>query len=37
MYRYDIQKYDINSFASFAQDWYKNVTPEKVPSPKTPL
>lgn len=37
MYKYDIHKYDINSFVSFAQDWYKNVSPEKVPSPKTPL
>ncbi|GJQ74669.1 hypothetical protein Trydic_g21521 [Trypoxylus dichotomus] len=37
MYRYHIQKYDISSFVSFAQDWYKNVTPEKVPVPKTPF
>ncbi|KRT85930.1 Thioredoxin, partial [Oryctes borbonicus] len=37
MYRYLIQKYDVSSFVSFAQDWYKNVSPEKVPVPKTPF
>ncbi|XP_044259744.1 thioredoxin domain-containing protein isoform X2 [Tribolium madens] len=36
MYKYQIQKYDIASFTSFAQEWYKNVTPLRVPSPKTP-
>ncbi|KAK9692466.1 Thioredoxin [Popillia japonica] len=37
MYRYHIQKYDIPSFVSFAQEWHKNVSPEKVPLPKTPF
>ncbi|XP_055615727.1 thioredoxin domain-containing protein [Toxorhynchites rutilus septentrionalis] len=36
-YRYDIGKYDIKSFVTFAQDWYKNTTPEKVPVPPTPF
>lgn len=36
-YKYDIGKYDIKSFVRFAQDWYKNVTPEKVPVPQTPF
>lgn len=37
MYRYDIPKYDIDSFVDFAKSWYKNVTPEKVPLPKSPF
>lgn len=37
MYRYQIQKYDVASFVSFAQEWYKNVKPERVPHPKTPF
>lgn len=37
MYKYEIHKYDVPSFVSFAQDWYKNVSPEKIPHPKTPL
>lgn len=37
MYRYEIKKYDVASFVAFAQEWYKNMHPEKVPVPKTPL
>ncbi|KAG5863338.1 hypothetical protein JTB14_000247 [Gonioctena quinquepunctata] len=37
MYRYNIQKFDVRSFVDFAQNWYKNVTPEKVPLPKSPF
>lgn len=37
MYRYDIKKYDIDSFIDFAKSWYKNVSPEKVPLPKSPF
>nr|XP_022910458.1 thioredoxin domain-containing protein-like [Onthophagus taurus] len=37
MYRYHIQVYDVASFVSFITEWYKNVTPEKVPLPKTPF
>lgn len=36
-YRYEIKKYDIKSFVSFAQDWYKNTTPEKVPVAPSPF
>ncbi|XP_058813538.1 thioredoxin domain-containing protein [Topomyia yanbarensis] len=36
-YRYEIGKYDIKSFVKFAQDWYKNTTPEKVPVPPSPF
>lgn len=37
LYRYMFQKYDISSLTSFAQDWYKNATPENVPHPQTPF
>jgi thiol-disulfide isomerase/thioredoxin len=37
MYRYQIQKYDIESFVSFAQDWFKNMKPERVAVPKSPF
>lgn len=37
MYRYNLQKFDINSLSDFAQSWYKNITPEKVPVPKSPF
>ncbi|XP_018577248.1 thioredoxin domain-containing protein [Anoplophora glabripennis] len=37
MYRYQIQKYDVTSFVDFAKSWYKNVTPERVPVPKSPF
>lgn len=36
-YRYEIKKHDIKSFVSFAQDWYRNSTPEKVPVPQSPF
>lgn len=36
-YRYEIKKYDIKSFVTFAQDWYKNASPEKVPVPQSPF
>ena len=37
MYRYQIPKYDVSSFVSFAKDWYKNARMEKVPVPQSPL
>ncbi|CAG9813013.1 unnamed protein product [Phaedon cochleariae] len=37
MYHYQIKKFDVRSFIDFAQNWYKNVTPEKVPVPKSPF
>lgn len=37
LYRYQIQKYDVGSFVSFAKEFYKNVKPERVPLPKTPF
>lgn len=37
MYRYNLPKYDVKSFISFAQDWYKNAKAEPVPLPKAPL
>lgn len=37
MYRYQIPKYDINSFVSFAKDWYKNARAENVPVPQSPF
>ncbi|KAG8315522.1 hypothetical protein J6590_069333 [Homalodisca vitripennis] len=37
MYRYNIPKYDVTSFVTFATDWYKNARTENVPVPKTPL
>ena len=37
MYRYQIPKYDVASFAAFATDWYKNAKAEKIPAPKSPL
>lgn len=36
-YRYEIKKFDIKSFVTFAQDWYKNTTPEMVPIPQSPF
>ncbi|XP_312592.5 thioredoxin domain-containing protein [Anopheles gambiae] len=36
-YRYEISKYDIKSFVSFAQDWYKNAKAERVPVPLSPF
>jgi len=37
MYRYNIPKYDITSFVTFATDWFKNARSENVPAPKTPF
>jgi len=37
MYRYNIPKYDVPSFVSFATDWYKNAPVSQVPLPKTPF
>lgn len=37
MYRYHIQKYDVDSFVDFAKNWFRNLTPEKVPLPKSPF
>lgn len=37
MYRYQIPRYDINSFISFAKNWYKNARAENVPVPQTPF
>ncbi|KAK7867154.1 hypothetical protein R5R35_013633 [Gryllus longicercus] len=37
MYRYNIPKYDVASFAAFASDWYKNARMEIVPVPKSPF
>ncbi|XP_026294009.1 thioredoxin domain-containing protein [Frankliniella occidentalis] len=37
LYRYQIPKYDVTSFASFATDWYKNAKAEKIPPPKSPF
>ncbi|XP_017786007.1 PREDICTED: thioredoxin domain-containing protein [Nicrophorus vespilloides] len=37
MYKYNIHKYDVPTFVSFARDWYKNVKAERVPLPKTPF
>ncbi|XP_015115004.1 protein disulfide-isomerase A4 [Diachasma alloeum] len=37
MYRYQIPKYDISAFVSFARDWYKNAQSERVPVPQSPF
>ncbi|KOC70315.1 Thioredoxin domain-containing protein [Habropoda laboriosa] len=37
MYRYQIPKYDINSFVSFAKEWYRNARAEIVPVPQSPF
>ena len=37
MYRYQLPLYDVNSFASFATDWFKNAKAESIPVPKSPL
>ncbi|XP_038104407.1 thioredoxin domain-containing protein [Culex quinquefasciatus] len=36
-YRYEVGKYDIKSFVKFAQEWYKNTSPESVPVPPSPF
>nr|CAD7401571.1 unnamed protein product [Timema cristinae] len=37
LYRYNIPKYDVGSFAAFATDWYKNARAEPIPVPKSPF
>ncbi|KAG4077913.1 hypothetical protein HA402_013847 [Bradysia odoriphaga] len=36
-YRYEIPNFDIESFVSFAQEFYKNARAEKVPVPSSPF
>ncbi|KAJ6639353.1 Thioredoxin domain-containing protein [Pseudolycoriella hygida] len=36
-YRYEIPNYDIESFVSFAQEFYKNARAEKIPVPSSPF
>uniref|UniRef100_A0A182Q7Z4 Thioredoxin domain-containing protein n=1 Tax=Anopheles farauti TaxID=69004 RepID=A0A182Q7Z4_9DIPT len=36
-YRYEISKYDIKSFVTFAQDWYRNAKAERIPVPLSPF
>jgi hypothetical protein len=35
IYRYNLKKYDIESFVGFATSWFAQISPEKVPVPKT--
>jgi len=37
LYRYEVEKYDIDSLSSFITGWYKNVPGESIPLPKTPF
>jgi len=37
LYRYEVEKYDIDSLSSFITGWYKNVQGESIPLPKTPF
>lgn len=37
LYRYEVEKYDIDSVSSFITGWYKNVHGESIPLPKTPF
>ena len=37
MYRYNLEKYDVDSLNSFVGGFYKNLPGEPVPVPKTPL
>merc|ERR1712173_495145 len=37
LYRYEVEKYDIDSLSSFISGWYKNVQGESIPLPKTPF
>lgn len=37
LYRYEIEKYDIESLSSFITGWYKNAQGESIPLPKTPF
>lgn len=36
-YRYEIQRYDIKSFVSFAQEFYRNARAEKIKPPASPF
>lgn len=36
-YRYEIPKFDVKSFVSFAQEWYRNARTEKIKAPASPL
>lgn len=35
VYRFNLKKYDIETFVGFATEWHRQVTAEKVPVPKT--
>lgn len=35
VYRFNLKKYDIETFVGFATDWYRRISAEKVPVPKT--
>lgn len=37
VYKFDLQKTDIKSFVSFAEDWYKHSKMENVPLEVSPL
>jgi len=37
LYRYELEKYDVDSLTSFVNGWYKNLPGEAVPVPKTPF
>lgn len=36
-YRYEIPNYDIKSFVSFTNDWYKNTRAQKIAVAPSPL
>lgn len=35
VYRYNLKKYDIDTFVGFATDWYRQISAERVPVPKS--
>ena len=37
MYRYELNKFDLETLSSFITGWYKNVKGDGIPLPKTPL
>lgn len=37
MYRYTVEKYDVDSISAFITGWYKNVLAESIPLPKSPF
>lgn len=37
MYRYNLEKYDVDSLTSFVNGWFKNLPGESIPLPKTPF